>query len=312
MKRNSISLPAVVFFVFKRPKTTYDFLKRMVDAGAEKIYVFADGPRNAEEKLLTDDVQSEIRRFVRDYPTINIVTQYALKNQGLRNNIISGLNYVFKNEMKAIIIEDDCLVSRDFFRFTSEMLDRYVIDDRVMSINGMSVGGDYDDYSYGFTKYPQCWGWATWKRAWKLYDPMMRTHEQKAWYRLASQLGMGIILRNYFELMFKLIRLGQINTWDFQWAYAHFVNRGLAISPHYNLVSNIGFDAAATNTKARSRVANLKTTPLEASLHHPPVVSENISVSRAIERKFYANPIAILGLLRQYFYYQIGVYAHRS
>ena len=311
MKRNSTCLPAVVFFVFKRPKTSYAFLKQMVDAGATKIYVFADGPRNADEKLLTDAVRAEIRRFSRDYPTVNIITDYSTKNQGLRNNIISGLNSVFKNEKKAIIIEDDCLVSPDFFRFTSEMLDRYVSDHRVMSINGMSVGGDYEGHSYGFTKYPQCWGWATWERAWKLYDPEMQTHEQKAWHKLALQLGMGVILQNYFKLMFKLIRLGQINTWDFQWAYAHFFNSGLAISPQVNLVSNIGFDTVATNTKARSSVANLNTSPLEFPLIHPSVVSENFSVSHAIERKFYANPIAILGLLRQYFYYLIGAYAHR-
>lgn len=302
----------VVFFVFKRPKYTYDFLIRMYDAGIKKVYVFADGPRNEEEKILTDAVRAEIERFKTDHKDIALITHFANQNTGLRKNIINGLNLVFKNEAAAIIIEDDCEPSPDFFKFTKAMLTKYGGEPRVMSINGMSVGGDYGDYSYGFTKYPQCWGWATWAKAWKLYDPQMVGFNPQSWDTLSDSLGFSVILKKYFLVMFNLIQKGQINTWDFQWTYAHFVSHGLAISPCVNLVKNIGFDKAATNTKVKSSVSSLATVELSFPLKHPTNIIENKSIGMAIERSFYKNPIAVLGLIRQYFYYLWSRHAPRS
>lgn len=302
----------VVFFVFKRPKTTYDFLSRMHKAGIKKIYVFADGPRSDQEKVLTSQVKAEINRFKKSHSGTTLITRYAPHNIGLRQNIITGLNAVFKKEKAAIIIEDDCVVSVDFFRFTQAMLTKYHSVAKVMSINGMSVGGNYQGYSYSFTKYPQCWGWATWKRAWDLYNPTMPSFNKKSWKVLAYSLSLSPILKSYFELMFNLVKKGQINTWDFQWTYAHFVNQGLAISPSTNLVSNIGFDSAATNTKTKTSVAALKAGELPTQLKHQNKIIENLTISHEIERKFYSNPVAILGLLRQYLYYLWGMYAHRS
>lgn len=302
----------VAYFVFKRPKYTYDFLSRIHEAGIKKIYLFADGPRNDQEKILTDQVKSEITRFKKLHKDVTIIEHYSPRNIGLRQNIITGLNTVFKNEQAAIIIEDDCVVFPDFFRFTKAMLDRYHNETRIMSVNGMSVGGEYGEFSYGFTKYPQCWGWATWKRAWHLYDPTLPSFNKKSWAMLSQKLSLSGILRSYFELMFNLVKKGQINTWDFQWTHAHFVNQGLAISPSTNLVSNIGFDSAATNTKTKTSVAALKAGELPAQLNHPNKIIENLTISHEIERKFYVNPVAILGLLRQYLYYLWGTYAHRS
>lgn len=303
----------VSFFVFKRPKSTYDFLVRMHEAGIKKIYVFADGPRNAEEKILTDQVRSEINRFKKDEPSVSLITNFSSTNLGLRKNIIRGLNAVFMSEYAVIILEDDTQPSSDFFAFTKLMLSRYKDDARIMSINGMSVGGDYAGYSYGFTKYPQCWGWATWKRAWDEYDPTMSDFSDSSWYKVATSQSLSTLLSWYFQNMFKLVKCGQINTWDFQWTYAHLKRGGLAISPSVNLVTNIGFDSAATNTKIKHPgVSNRPPSKLQLPLNHPPKVVENLSISKRIENNFYKNPIAILGLIRQYLFWIWGKYAHRS
>ena len=112
--------------------------------------------------------------------------------------------------------------------------------------------------------------------------------------------------------MLKLVKVGQVKTWDFQWSYAHFKHRALAIVPAVNLVQNIGFDNLATNTKVRSSVADMRAGSLSYPLVHPEGVRENLSVSRNIESHFYLNPVAILGLLRQSFYYWWRSHAHRS
>lgn len=301
----------VVFFVFKRSATTVKFLDMMRDSGIQKIYIFADGPRNEIEKFETDAVRDNIKKFIVDNPGIKIITSFAKKNLGLKENIIQGLGDVFKIEDAAIILEDDCLPTPDFFRFTTQMLDRYKDEPKIMSINGTSVGGDYDA-SYAFTKYSQCWGWATWKRAWKLYDGELTQFTDSSWATIASNLWSSRVLRSYWYYMLKIVKEGWISTWDFQWSYAHFIHHGLAIVPSANLIKNTGFDAAATNTKIKTRVAGMSSHELEWPLKHPLRIVENLSVSVQIEKHFYYNPVAILGLVRQYIYWTWSKYGHRD
>lgn len=289
----------VVFFTFKRNTTTTHFLELMRDAGVSKIYIYSDGPRNNVDKIATDLVRKSVMAFQSANPNIKIITNFSESNLGLKNNIIRGLGRVLAIEDAVIVLEDDCLPSTDFFLFTSQMLAKYKDDKRIMSINGTSVGGNFK-YSYDFTKYAQCWGWATWKRAWKLYDPELLEFNQVVWNKLSKDLNLTPLLNWYFKSMLNIIKAGWIKTWDFQWSYSHFLNKGLAIVPSVNLIQNIGFDAMATNTKTKANVANMLSVPLTWPLSHPTTVVENKSISKVIETNFYQNPIAILGLIRQY------------
>lgn len=300
----------VAFFVFKRPDSTRIFLDHMQDFGIQKIYIFADGSRNATEKIDTDAVKHEIEKFQVDHPTTQIISKYSQTNVGLKRNIVSGLNYIFEQEEAAIIIEDDCLPTPDFFRFATEMLTKYKDEPKVMSVNGTSTGGSFK-YSYDFNQYPQCWGWATWKRAWKLYDPTLSNFTEPKWSVLASKLNFTPLLKWYWGTMLTMVKDGWINTWDFQWSYAHFYNQGLSIAPSVNLIKNIGFDRAATNTKTKSKVADMPTNLLSWPLTHPRSVVENKSVTNKATYDFYLNPIAIGGLLRQYLYWKWNKYVNR-
>lgn len=292
----------VVLFLYKRSHTTSELLTRIKSARIDKIYVFGDGPKNKADLSGTGEVQKIVKQFATANPAIHVITQFANSNLGLKQNIIAGLGQVFATELGAIILEDDCLPHPDFFRYTKEMLDKYQADSRVMSINGTNAA-EFSTPSYLFTRYSQCWGWATWARAWKLYDPDLKDFDYPSWNDLSRTLGFSRLLSWYFYTMLKLIKAGQIDTWDFQWSYAHFLNHGLATVPATNLISNTGFDADATNTKTKSKVAGLTTHALPPTLIHPDEVSESQAVNRSIEANFYANPIAVLGLLRQYFYY---------
>jgi hypothetical protein len=68
--------------------------------------------------------------------------------------------------------------------------------------------------------------------------------------------------REYWLYHFRRMYRGS-NTWDFQWGYAIFRQRGLCIIPNVNLISNIGFGENATNAAdAASRLANIPLQPL--------------------------------------------------
>lgn len=309
MAVNRDSAP-VVFFVFKRPGMTHQFLEIMKSAGTAKIYVFGDGPRNSEEKQLVSEVRKIVTHFSKENKGMEIIPQFSQSNQGLKKSIVRGLMTVFEREEKAIILEDDCLPTRDFFRFTNEMLDRYAHAENVMSVHGTSMGGTYPE-SYAFTKYSQCWGWGTWSRAWQLYDPSLSSFTRQKWAATAGTMKLSRVMRWYWYTMLTVVKAGRIDTWDFQWSYAHFVNRALAVSPAVNLIRNVGFDAAATNTKVKTGAAGVETGTLEFPLRHPAKIAENFSVSDRIEKVFYKNPVAIGGLVRQYLYWKWGTYADR-
>lgn len=300
----------VVFFVFKRPSSTRRFLDSMVSSGITKIYIFADGPRDDKDILGTKSVRREINSFEADNPKITVISTYSPVNLGLKQNIIHGLNTVFAKEKAAIIVEDDCEPTQDFFRFTTQMLTRYENESKIMAINGTSTGGKFK-YSYDFSRYPQCWGWATWARAWKLYDSKLTKFTAASWRTLSDRLHFGPLLSWYWFTMLTMVKAGWIKTWDFQWSYAHFYHDALAVAPSANLIKNIGFDDVATNTKTKSKVADLPTTLLTWPLTHPPEIAENRGISAVASLDFYLNPVAIAGLMRQYIYWKWDTYANR-
>jgi hypothetical protein len=133
-------------------------------------------------------------------------------------------------------------------------------------------------YSYYFSRYMHCWGWATWRRAWALYD-----FEMLSWpkYRNSDLLGLwggkdqGFV--QYWLDIFDRVESGKIDTWDYQWAFTCWTNNGLTCLPRVNLVTNIGFGpAAAHTTDANSPFANVPAPPLKFPLFHPITVTRNV------------------------------------
>jgi len=301
----------VIFFVYQRPEYTEQFLNIFLSSGIKKIYVFSDGSKFIAESSRVEKVRELINNFGDQHKDIQIIKKYSKKNLGLKKSIVDGLNSVFKIESSAIIIEDDCLPSNDFIKFASELLNRYKGNPNIMSITGTSVGV-VSTYSYDFTSYQHCWGWATWARAWELYDPELKLFSSKNWRHFSKSKWTNPIMRLYWQIMLTLTKVGWLNTWDFQWSYAHFVNNGLAIYPMSNLITNVGFDSVATNTKTYSKVSGNITGDLSWPLNHPKIVRENNLLTKVMERKFYLNPIAFLGMIRQLAFYTWSKYAHRN
>jgi hypothetical protein len=287
--------PPVVLFLYRRPGNALQLLNLIADSGTKRVYVYADGPRDLQDKSATDQVRRIVLDYAKSHSTINFITHFSSKNKGLKSSIVSGLNSVFAKEDSAIILEDDCIPHPDFFPFVRKMLDKYENESRVMSVTGTTVtSGNMN--SYDFCKYAQCWGWATWKRSWDIYDPEIKSFQQgdNVW---IQKTWKNPVARWYWKAALKIVKGGEIDTWDYQWSYAHLRSGGLVATPSVNLVQNIGFDQLATHTKLKSSVANMEAESLDFPLIHPPSVHENKHLSQALERKFYTTLPALLGML---------------
>jgi len=143
-------------------------------------------------------------------------------------------------------------------------------------------------YSYYFSIYNHCWGWATWRRAWRLNDPDMRNYNK---FLQAGSLKSMSAMRNfetYWKRHFDEVRLGTLDTWDYVWTYSCWANNGVTCTPRFNLVSNIGFGRDATHTfDPEAFMANLPTQALESDLVHPPATGVSGSFDDNVARYVY-------------------------
>ncbi|HUX43077.1 MAG TPA: hypothetical protein VMV83_18105 [Rectinemataceae bacterium] len=260
----------VVLIVFNRPDTTRRVFDAVRAARPRKLLVVADGPRQSKagEAERCAEVRDIVSRVDWD---CEVVGDFAEANQGCKRRVSSGIDWAFSLVERAIILEDDCLPSPSFFRFCDEMLERYAEDERVMLVSGDNrlYGGRDPKASYYFSRYPNIWGWATWRRAWAKFDLSM-----SAWPTIRKERGFDQYFgktseRYYWKSMFNYVYSGHLDTWDYQWVYSIFKESGLCAVPERNLVRNIGFADDATHTTAGSLYAKLAAEELEFPLRHP-------------------------------------------
>ena len=180
-----------------------------------------------------------------------IFTNFSAYNKGCKIAVAEGISWFFAHEEEGIIIEDDCLPSKDFFYFCEALLERYRDDERIWSIcgNGYQNKISKNEESYFFSKYTDVWGWATWKRCWKFYDPNIESWINNRTKPLLKDLFESKRELKYWNKIFnRLYYKNQPNTWDYQWQYLCFIKSGMSCMPFANLVKNIGFDKDATHT----------------------------------------------------------------
>jgi hypothetical protein len=136
--------------------------------------------------------------------------------------------------------------------------------------------------SYFFSRYYPIWGWATWKRAWKLNDINMSSWPE---YRDSRQLDILFADTNkkkFYETIFRDAYENKVITWDYQWVFSCVSHNGLAIIPKYNLIANIGLIGEHSEGEF-NRFSNMPIRPIDISkLVHPAIVNNNISLDNII------------------------------
>lgn len=283
----------VAFIIFNRPDTTERVFAEIAKAKPPKLLVVADGAR-VDRQGEAEKVAAARAIIDRVDWECEVLTNFSEVNLGCKKRVSSGIDWVFEQVEEAIILEDDCLPDSTFFRFCQGMLERYRHDQRIGMISGdnFQFGRRYGDDSYYFSKYVHIWGWATWRDRWAgSYDvtlakwPTIRDEG-----RLVDMVGDAREAR-YWGKIFERVHHGLIDTWDYQWVFANWVNGRLSIVPAVNLISNVGFGQNATHTTGASDLENLPVTPIKFPLSHPLGVFKNIQADSFSEKKCCSAPL---------------------
>ncbi len=277
----------VLFLIFNRPEETGIVFEKIREQKPKLLYVAADGPRpdKSGEAELCEQARSVINSV--DWEC-EIKTLFRNENLGCKKAVSEGITWFFDNVEEGIIIEDDCLPSNSFFRFSEENLEKYRHDSRIMHISGENpLDEEFGSASYYFSKIPHIWGWASWRRAWNLYDVEFQNFD----YFIENNMIQNVFelkeAQKYWNKIFTRVKQGEINTWDYQWTYALFVNNGLSIVPNKNMVSNIGFGhAQACHTGENAKCANRQVNELNEIIHPDFIIPEIKAVNLILKERY--------------------------
>ena len=158
----------VVLIAFNRPESTRRTLDAIRGARPARLFLVCDGPRPEcpTDAALCGEVRAVLDEI--DW-SCQVDRRYSERNLGCEGNVETGLDWVFDQVDRAIVLEDDCVPDPTFFRFAEELLTRYVDDTRVWHVAGNShhvPSALFGDDSYAFSTWASVWGWATWSDRW--------------------------------------------------------------------------------------------------------------------------------------------------
>lgn len=243
------TLAPVCLFVYNRPshtRQTLDCLSRAKLADSSVIYIFCDGPKESADineieniKQVQELVFSENR-----FKEVNVIVSEI--NIGLGKSVINGISNVLDKHSTVIVLEDDILVHADFLVFMNFYLQQYRNNHEVMHISGFQRNSWLQFFlpRVFFTRFMDCWGWATWADRWKLlvtdisiFDKYLSLNKNK------DRFDFKTLEHSY---QFDLNRDG-LKTWAIFWYGTIAMFNGLCLKPRFSYTKNIGNDGSGSN-----------------------------------------------------------------
>ena len=255
----------VALFAYARQdhlRLTVESLLQNPECISTPLYVFCDGPRSDAVKEQTDAVRAYVDTF-QGFASVTRI--YRDTNRGLAQSIISGVGEVVARHGCVIVMEDDLVVSPHFLAYMNQGLQLYQHEPRVASIHGYSYPVVEPLPETFFLRGADCWGWATWARAWKYFEPdgqKLLTALRKQKLTRAFDLGGAY---PYTRMLVNQIK-GKNNSWAVRWHASCFLANMLTLYPGKSLVNNIGMDGSGTHCSPTNAFTHmLGTAPIHLS-----------------------------------------------
>jgi len=231
----------IALFVYNRPwhtRQTVEALQKNELAEDSELFIFSDAPKNEEDSEKTARVR-EFIRSVEGFKSVTIIERED--NHGLAGSIIAGVTEIIERYDKIIVLEDDLLSSPYFLRYMNDGLAIYENEAGVMHIAGYMYPMDSSNLPETFFyRAASCWGWGTWKRAWRLFEADIEKLVPR--FDKAKIKSFNIDGCYDFWWQVEALKRGEIDSWAIRWYASVFLNNGLCLHPARSLIDNIGLD----------------------------------------------------------------------
>jgi len=236
----------IALFVYNR----LDHLKKTIESLANNrhakdslLYIFSDGPKDN----VGIDAVKQVRHYletITGFKKVQIVK--SDENKGLAKSIISGVTKLVTRYGRVIVLEDDMVTSPYFLDYMNQGLNLYALDTQVASIHGYTYPTKNTLPDTFFLRGADCWGWATWKDRWSIFEPngsllldrLITTNQTYAF-----DFNGAYPYTNMLEDQIN----GKNDSWAIRWYASAFLENKLTLYPGVSFVQNIGFDNTGTH-----------------------------------------------------------------
>jgi len=285
----------ILLMAFIRPDLIQKVMKHLAKFSPPILYVMGDGPRNADEEVLC-----EKSREIALNPSweCEVIPIFNDCNEGIVASFVKGMERMFSEHEFGIYLEDDVLLSKSFYKFSSDLLMRYRNHSNVGHINATNMLPQYKPKhkaSYIFGNFITEWGFATWSRMWKSYDVNIREWNSINKNALISEICFNFRSKRNFKKMLELhCNNPRPLAWGYQWQFNCLNNKALAITPSANMSLNIGFERNdSTNTFGQNPIAS-KLQDCDFPLSHPKEIIADLQYDRVVSNTLCPSDWSIL------------------
>ena len=241
----------VLLLNFNRPRYTAGLIECLRPLEPQYIYVSIDGPRadHPEDVRLCAEVEQTLSAITWN---ANVKLLKRSANAGLRRNVKDSIDWMFSEHEQGIILEDDVRFGADLLQYFSTGLHAYAGDERIGALSGNNMVAHLPGYprqgSDNFLcQIFHCWGWATWKDRWALYDDAIENDLEFLDNALAEEIpNAGAVA--FWRRIAEGFRNGTVNSWAWRMQLSMLRAKRRFVTPAVNLATNIGFEEDSTHT----------------------------------------------------------------
>ena len=274
----------VLLFTYNRLSHTQRCVEALLKnhlSSESELFIYSDAAKDIAQQESVKEVRNFIHT-IQGFKAITIIERD--KNWGLAKNIIDGVTTQVNRYGKVIVLEDDLVVAPFFLQFMNEALETYKDEPKIGHIQACDFTQDPSLPDTFLIKFTGSWGWATWDRAWKHFNPngkeLLQELEQRKLTRTFDFNG-----KYGFTRMLRRQIKGKNNSWAIRWNASLFLKDILSLNVGRSLVQNEGFDGSGTNCGGGGLYAShLHLAPLPVEKISP--VQENLIARQAFVRYY--------------------------
>jgi hypothetical protein len=271
----------IALFAYNRP----DHLGRVAqalasnpEAAQSRLYIFSDAPKRESDAPAVASVRAFANNLA-GFADLEVIGHH--ENQGVARSIISGVSRLVSEFGTVIVLEDDLVPGPHFLRYMNDALQRYADDERVIGVHAYCYPVPEPLPETYFLRGADCWGWATWKRGWDLFEPDGR--------KLLAALEAQGESRDFdfdgsypYTSMLRDCIAGRNDSWAIRWYASAFLRGKLTLYPGVSQVQNIGADGSGIHVGSTALFQHAR---WGRKLELAPIpVQESIEARRAFAR----------------------------
>ena len=236
----------ILLFTYNRLAHTRRCVEALLNnslASESELFIYSDAAKDETQQKAVEEVRQYIHT-IRGFKHITITERD--ENWGLARSIIDGVTTQVNRYGRVIVLEDDLVVAPHFLQFMNDALETYKDEPQVGHIQACDFTQEPTLPETFLIRWTGSWGWGTWDRAWKHFNPngkelLQELINRKLTYTFDfnGKYGYTRMLRRQIE--------GKNNSWAIRWNASLFLKGILSLNVGRSLVQNEGFDGSGTN-----------------------------------------------------------------